>query len=125
MAFGDSPHLVAIGPLQTLTASQIWDEQQWLSDQCRIDPKAISDLSLEARLAQFQIRDVLTPRNDGYRCSASTQNPDPCFVLNVLVPMDKHIFARTGAMRSSPNVLFTNHAYLIDALNVTSSFGRP
>ncbi len=24
MAFGDSPHLVAIGPLQTLTASQIW-----------------------------------------------------------------------------------------------------
>lgn len=38
------------------------EEQQWLSDQCCIDQKTISDLSLESRLAQFQIRDVFTPR---------------------------------------------------------------
>lgn len=38
------------------------DEQQWLSNQCGISPQTISALSLEARLAQFQIRDVFTPR---------------------------------------------------------------
>jgi len=38
------------------------EEQQWLSDQSCIDPKAISDLSIEARLAKFQIRDVFSPR---------------------------------------------------------------
>lgn len=38
------------------------DEQQWLSSQCGISPQTISQLSLEARLSQFQLRDVFTPR---------------------------------------------------------------
>lgn len=38
------------------------EEQQWLSDQCGIAPAIISDLSLEARLAQFQKRDIFSPR---------------------------------------------------------------
>jgi len=38
------------------------DEQQWLSYQFGISPQTISELSLEARLAQFQSRDVFTPR---------------------------------------------------------------
>lgn len=38
------------------------DEQQWLSDQCGIAPATISGLSLEARLAQFQVREGLNSR---------------------------------------------------------------
>lgn len=38
------------------------EEQEWLSENCCISPSAISELSIEARLAQFQNRDVFSPR---------------------------------------------------------------
>jgi len=38
------------------------EEQQWLSEHCCISPSTISELSLEARLTQFQNRNVFSPR---------------------------------------------------------------